>query len=68
MYLWGAVSDGNQTIEARLQTPNGYTLTAITSVLIAQKIFAGDFKAGFQTPSTAYGEGLIQEVEGCKFS
>lgn len=68
MYLWGAVSDGNQTIEARLQTPNGYTLTAITSVLITQKIFAGNFKAGFQTPSTAYGEGLIEEVEGCKFS
>ncbi|MEQ9468417.1 MAG: saccharopine dehydrogenase NADP-binding domain-containing protein [Ekhidna sp.] len=68
MYLWGEVSDGNQTIEARLLTPNGYTLTALTSVMIAQKILTGDFKAGFQTPSTAYGEGLIEEVEGCRFS
>lgn len=65
MYLWGQVTDGNQQVEARLQTPNGYTLTALTSVLIAQKIFSGDFKSGFQTPSSAYGKDLILEVEGC---
>ncbi len=68
MFLWGEVSDGNKTIEARLKTPNGYTLTALTSVLIARKVFEGSFKAGFQTPSSAYGEGLIEEIEGCSFS
>ncbi|WP_424961518.1 saccharopine dehydrogenase family protein [Ekhidna sp.] len=67
MYLWGQVSNGSKTIEARLKTPNGYTLTALTSVLIAKKILEGDFKPGFQTPSSAYGEGLILEVEGCSF-
>lgn len=67
MFLWGEVSDGANTVEARLQTPNGYTLTALTSVAISQKILAGDFKSGFQTPSTAYGEELISEIEGCSF-
>ncbi len=65
MYLWGKVSNGNQAIEARLKTPNGYTLTAKSAVLISNKIAGGDFKAGFQTPSTAYGEGLILEIDGC---
>ena len=64
-YLWGEVSDGEQKEEIRLKTPNGYTLTALTSVAIVKKMFDGDFKAGFQTPSTAYGEKLILEIEGC---
>ncbi len=67
MYLWGKVSDGNQDVEARLKTPNGYTLTALTSVNIAKKILSGDFKSGFQTPSSAYGEGVILEIEGCSY-
>lgn len=66
MYLWGKVSDGSNEFVARLVTPNGYTLTANTSVLIARKILDDDFKSGYQTPSTAYGEGLILEVEGVK--
>lgn len=68
MYLWGKVSNGSAESEAWLVTPNGYSLTASTSVLIAQRILNGDFKAGYQTPSTAYGAGLILEVEGCSFS
>lgn len=67
MYLWGEVSNGNTTVEARLKTLNGYTLTAMSSVLITQKIFHNNFKAGFQTPSSAYDEGLILEIEGCFF-
>jgi short subunit dehydrogenase-like uncharacterized protein len=63
--LWGQVSDekGNK-VEARLVTPEGYTLTARTAVLIASKIVADNYKTGFQTPTTAYGFGLILEVEG----
>ncbi len=64
MFLWGQVSDENKTIEARLTTLNGYTLTAKASVLIAEKIASGNFKTGFQTPSTAYGHNLILEIEG----
>lgn len=63
-YLWGKVWDdqGNEATSV-LQTFDGYTLTAKTSTLMAQKILAGDFKIGFQTPSMAYGENLILEIE-----
>jgi len=66
MFLWGKVSDGNQERISLLETVEGYTLTAKTSVLIAQKIISGNFKTGFQTPSMAYGADLIMEVEGSK--
>ncbi len=63
-FLWGKVWD-NQGNEATsiLQTFDGYTLTAKTSTLIAQKILSDNFKIGFQTPSMAYGENLILEIE-----
>ncbi|RAW00341.1 saccharopine dehydrogenase family protein [Pseudochryseolinea flava] len=64
--LWGKAWNNNgQSVITRIEVPNGYTLTAITSVLIAEKILAGNFKPGFQTPATAYGADLILEVEGC---
>lgn len=66
MNLWGKVTDGITISEATLTTPNGYTLTAKTSILIAKKILAGEFKPGYQTPTTAYGKKLILEVEGCE--
>lgn len=67
MFLWGEVSNGSETKEARLVTPNGYTLTAKVSVLIVKNILDGRFSAGYQTPTTAYGRELILEIDGCKF-
>lgn len=67
MFLYGKASSQDKTVEARLTTLNGYTLTAKTSVLIAEKIINGDFKSGYQTPSSAYGKDLILEVEGSKW-
>jgi len=64
-YLWGDASDesGNK-VEARLQTVEGYTLTALTALRIAGKILDGNFCAGFQTPAKCYGADLILEIEG----
>ncbi len=63
--LWGEATDAKgQTVQARLRVPEGYTLTAATSVLIAAKVLDGDHPAGFQTPSTAYGKDLILEIAG----
>ena len=58
--LWGEASDdaGNH-VEERLAVPEGYTTTALTALEITRRILAGDFKPGFQTPSMAYGPGLI---------
>ncbi len=63
--LWGEASDddGNQ-IEARLQCPEGYTTTALTALNITEKILAGNFTTGFQTPAKAYGADLILEIDG----
>ena len=63
--MWGEASDaeGNR-VETRQQGPEGYTLTAHAALNIAEKILAGNFKPGFQTPAKAYGADLILEIEG----
>lgn len=69
MYLWGRVwDDSGKECSARLETLDGYTLTAKSSVLVAEKILNGNFKTGYQTPAMAYGENLITEIEGSKLS
>ena len=63
--LWGEASDLNgNRVESRLQGPEGYTLTAIAALNIAEKILAGNFKPGYQTPAKAYGADLVLEIEG----
>jgi short subunit dehydrogenase-like uncharacterized protein len=47
-----------------MRCPEAYSLTALTVLLIAQKILNGDYKPGYQTPASAYGEDLIMEIEG----
>ncbi len=51
-------------IKAGLKTPEGYSLTAATAALIAEKVLNGNFKPGFMTPSMAYGANLILEITG----
>ncbi|HEV8411026.1 MAG TPA: saccharopine dehydrogenase NADP-binding domain-containing protein [Gemmatimonadaceae bacterium] len=63
--LWGeAWDDDGRRVVARLRTPDGYTLTALTTVAAAEKVFAGGAKPGFQTPSRAFGADFILEIEG----
>jgi short subunit dehydrogenase-like uncharacterized protein len=63
--LWGRVEDdaGNDA-ETRMQTPEGYTLTVLASLLIVGKVLAGAVKPGFQTPSLAFGPDLVLEIVG----
>ena len=63
--LWGEASDLNgNRVEARMQGPEGYTMTALTSLNITQKILDGNFTPGFQTPAKQYGADLVMEIEG----
>ena len=63
--LWGEARDGGgNKVSSRLRTPEGYTLTALTALIIAKRVLAGETPAGFQTPAKAYGPDLIMEVEG----
>ena len=75
-YVWGEVrsvdskqlaidnKEKSEPVRAILKLPDAYKLTALTSLKIIEKILAGNFKAGYQTPATAYGEELIMEIEG----
>lgn len=63
--LWAQVTDvEGETKRAGMITPEGYTLTAITSVNAVERVLNGDYTAGFQTPARAYGEDFIMEVKG----
>src|SRR6478735_9376345 len=57
--LWGEASDlnGNRVV-SQMQGPDGYTLTALAALKITQKILAGNFTPGYQTPAKAYGADL----------
>lgn len=61
--LWGQVrNENNITKQARLKTPDGYDLTAKSSVYIAKQILQGQYTPGFQTPASAYTENLILNI------
>lgn len=64
-YIWGKVwNDSGDNRVARLATPEGYELTAHTSLNITEKVLNGNAPPGFQTPAKAYGAGLILEIPG----
>jgi short subunit dehydrogenase-like uncharacterized protein len=63
--IHGEVEDGaGGRAEARMRTPEGYTLTAMTAVEIVRRVLAGEAPAGFQTPSLAYGADWILDLDG----
>lgn len=63
----GQVENGaGKKISARLSCPDAYTLTAYSTLLIAQKVLNEHFVAGYQTPAGAYGEDLVMELKGVK--
>ncbi len=63
--MWGEATDLNgNRVESRLQTPEGYTLTALAALNIAEKIMNGNFTPGYQTPAKAYGADLVLDING----
>jgi short subunit dehydrogenase-like uncharacterized protein len=62
--LIAEATDGEQTVRAKLRTPEAYYLTALTSIEIVKRILDGDLKAGFQTPSRVYGADFILQFAG----
>ncbi len=64
-FVWGEVTDdAGARKAARLRGPEGYTLTALTALAIVERVLAGQFQPGFQTPARAYGADLIMSIEG----
>lgn len=65
--IWGqAKNKAGKKVMATMSTKDGYTLTAQSSLLVAQKILSGHYKAGYQTPAAAYSEDFILELDGTK--
>jgi len=59
-----AFNDKGGSVSSRLKTPEGYNLTALTTVEIMRRVLSGDFRSGFQTPSLAYGSDFILGFNG----
>jgi short subunit dehydrogenase-like uncharacterized protein len=65
--LWGEASDDQgHHATSRMETPDGYSLTAETALAAVKRVLSGDYKTGFQTPALAYGADFILEIEGVK--
>lgn len=62
-YVWGELSNGEETLTSRLETPEGYSLTADAAVTSAQRI-REEAPTGYQTPSTAFGPDYVLELDG----
>lgn len=66
--VWGKVWDAAGNVaEARIKTPEGYKLTAITAVEICKRVINQHTMSGFYTPSLSFGHTLISEVSGALF-
>lgn len=65
MYVWGrAWNEAGQDAEGALSTPEGYTLTALTSVESARRVAEGQVQPGAWTPSRAFGPDYVTEFSG----
>jgi short subunit dehydrogenase-like uncharacterized protein len=63
--LWGEAADADgRRVVSRLSGPEAYTLTALTAVAAMEKVLNGGARAGFQTPSLAFGADFVMEIEG----
>jgi len=65
-YVWGLARNEatGETVTARLKTPDGYTLTALSAIHAVEKVLHGDFRTGFRSPSLAFGKDYVFEIEG----
>ena len=55
-----------ECVRSRLYTGDVYWFTALSAVAVAEKCFAGDWKAGFQTPSRVYGPEFVLTMDGAR--
>ncbi|MCC6524051.1 MAG: saccharopine dehydrogenase NADP-binding domain-containing protein [Polyangiaceae bacterium] len=63
--VWGQVRNAaGQTASMALTTPEGYTLTADSSLRAVLRVLAGDVAPGALTPSQAFGSRFVLECEG----
>ena len=64
--LGEAVNEAGDRVVSRLRTPEGYSLTALTSLEIVRRVMQGNAVPGYQTPSSVFGPDFITEFPGCE--
>lgn len=63
--IWGEASNAEgKKVTDHFNCADGYTLTALSSLIIAKKVLEGNFKPGYQTPASCYGEELVKDIPG----
>lgn len=66
--IWGkAINAKGESVEGKIETLEGYRLTAEASVLITEKVLELKGVFGYRTPAGLFGHELILEIEGSKF-
>lgn len=66
-YIWGSVKNSQGLHQSALiKLPEGYKLTYLTAVRIAQLVLEGNIPVGAKTPSQAFGADFILQFEGVK--
>jgi short subunit dehydrogenase-like uncharacterized protein len=64
-FIWGEVrNQKSEVVSDHFTCANGYTLTAHSCLIIAKKVLEENFKPGYQTPASCYGEELVKEIPG----
>lgn len=59
--IWGrATNAAGDTVEATLTCPEGYTLTAESTLAALDRVLAGDVRPGAWTPSVAFGADFVR--------
>lgn len=61
--LWAqAWNDAGIRRSMTMRVPEGYSLTAASSVLAVERVLEGSVRAGASTPAMAFGSGFVDEV------
>jgi hypothetical protein len=51
-----------KAVKAYIDAPSGYALTPLSVVAVANRILNNDFKIGYQSPGSAYGEEILSDI------
>ncbi len=63
MVIVAEAADGNgRRATSRLHTPEAYSLTGTTALMIGQRVLQGDVEFGFQTPARVFGADFVLSI------
>jgi len=51
-----------KVVKAFVDAPSGYTLTPLSVVAVAQRVLAGDYQVGYQSPGSAYRASILSDI------